>query len=194
MNYVIAIAGMEITLGLISGITSTTNGIYSLADRLSKSEAEEVKHLIRESDMEMTVRVIQCIISEIQIDKYSPVTLNLCIKSIYQSIKEIESELEKIHYRLQYNDNLWVGKSVRGYGFQNCCKRLKEHLSCLNNRKKLLLETLAIKDTLYRNENLENMLTQSIYNLDKTSMDKSMIAKVAAKNTRNVLQYTPENI
>ncbi len=188
MNYVIAIAGMEITLGLISGVTSTTNGVYSLVDRLSHSEAEDVKHFIKESDMEMTIRVVQCIISEIQIDKYSPVTLNLCIKSIYQSIKDIEAELEKVHYRLQYNDNLWYGKSVRGYGFQNCCKRLKEHLNSLENRKRLLLETLAVKDSLFRNENLENMLTQSVYNLDKPSMDKSMLLKVTSKNNKMICQ------
>ena len=33
---------------------------------------------------------------------------------------KISEELIKIHYRLQYNDTIWFGPSVRAYSFHNC--------------------------------------------------------------------------
>ena len=50
MNFLIAGLGANVTLGLISGVTSATNGVYTLANRISLSTstgANEIKQTIK---------------------------------------------------------------------------------------------------------------------------------------------------
>jgi hypothetical protein len=82
--------------------------------------------------------------------KYNPnkydETYCFCITSIQESIKEISDEMEKIHYRMQYNDNLWFGSSIRAYKFHNSKIRLNTKLNNLEGRWKLLMSLMCIID------------------------------------------------
>jgi hypothetical protein len=153
MNYLVAGLGANITVGLISAITATTNSVYTLSTNISKSTStgsEEIKQIIKETDLETKIKVIQYLLCEINIDEHSPNTIHYCIKSINDAINDILDELEKINYRMQYNNNIWVGASIRSYGFKNCRRRLIAYVKTLENRYTTLMSILSVKDKMYR--------------------------------------------
>lgn len=157
MNFIVGVIGANLTLGVISGITSATNGIYTLCSTVKSSTANgasEVKKIIRETDLEVKIKTVQYLLCEVSITPDTPCTIKLCIESIRDCIKEISDELDKIHYRMQYNDNLWMGSTVRAYKFHNCRARLEAHLKNLDSRCKTLINLLTVQDKLVKNRDL----------------------------------------
>jgi hypothetical protein len=170
MNIVLGTVGANLTFGVISGIASATNGVYSLAGNIARSTANganEVKQIIKESDLEVKVKTVQFLLCEIKIDEMSPYTLLYCVESIKDAIQDIAEELEKIHYRMQYNNNLWIGLSFRAYKFHNCRTRLHAKLKNLESRSRTLIGILAINNKMYKNNELEKVLSRSIQCVDK---------------------------
>jgi hypothetical protein len=178
MNILIGALGANLTIGFISSITSATTGICSVVDRIRQSSAVDIKRVIDELDIELTVKMIQCMISEINLDQHSPATLQVCLKGLIDCLKEITDELAKICYRLQYNESLWLGQSIRGYGFENCHARLRASMKRLENRKNMLLQTLSVKDSMYRNKQLENVLSQSILAINSKTFDQQQVKEI----------------
>jgi hypothetical protein len=182
MNIIIGTVGAHLTLGLLSSVTSAVNGVFTFCTTISKSAssgAEEVKHIIKETDLEVRVKHAQSLLCELKLDEKSPYTLQQCVQSIYDSIKEISDELDKIHYRMQYNDNLWFGSPVRAYKFHNCRARLDARLKNLDARCKTLVEIIPIQGYLIQNKELDD---PSKYVLQIDQIDPS-----AAKRTREEL-------
>lgn len=172
MNLLIASLGANITLGLITATTSATNGLYTLCNNISTTTAtgaNEIKQIIKERDLEVRIKMMQYLLCEIDINENSPCTLHYCMNSIKSAIKDISNELEKIHYRMQYNNNLWVGGSVRAYGFKNCKLRLKAHIDTLETRYKMLISILSIENKMYRNPELEQTLSQSVMMINEVN-------------------------
>jgi hypothetical protein len=139
---------------LINGITAAARSVSTLAGKMKKCESNEVRNVINDTDLEISIKVIQCLINEIRIDENTPITIRTCLKELFNIIKEINAELERIDYRVEYNKTLYFGKTFRGYRFENCAKRLRSHVVKLNNRKKLLLDILAAKGSLGINSGL----------------------------------------
>jgi hypothetical protein len=165
MSLMLASIGTNITLGLITATTTATNGLYTLSNNISTSTStgiDDIKQIIKERDLEARIKMIQFLLCEIQVNNKSPCTLNYCMYSIKNAIKNISNELEKIYYRMQYNNNLWIGSSIRAYGFKNCKLRLKAHIDTLESRYKMLISILSIDNKMYRNPELEHNLSQSI--------------------------------
>lgn len=185
MNIVLGQLGLSATLGLISGVTGTTQNIYALIGRMTQSNMCDINKIIQETDLEMTIRVLECLVSEIKLDEKSPVTINICLKGIHSAVKDIEGELEKIKYRLEYNKNIWVLSSFRSFKFQNCSSRLKNYLNIIENRKKLLFEVLTVQNCLVRNSHLENALLQSWADFDKNKLENKTDNKLKLKQSGN---------
>lgn len=172
MNFIIAGIGTNITLGLISATTNATNNLYTLCTNISETtstKANDLKHIIKENDLEVRIKIIQYLLCEINVNDNSPCTLNYCIGSIKSAIKDISNELEKIHYRIQYNNNLWFGSSVRAYGFKNCKLRLKSYIDILESRYKMLISILSVENKMYKNPELEDSLSKSVMMTDNTN-------------------------
>jgi hypothetical protein len=189
MNFLIGAIGAHVTLSLLSGITSTANGIYSLSTNIKNATsigAKEVKQIIKETDLEVNIKTIQFLLCEIKLTENSPYTLQYCIQSIRDCIKDISEELEKIHYRMQYNDNLWYGQSLRSYKFHNCRERLDSHIKNLKSRRKALIEILKIENTLYKNNDLETSLNQSVVLVDKIDVKS---AEIIRKDLQKKLEF-----
>lgn len=165
MNLLIVGLGTNITLGLITATTSATNGLYTLCNNIAHTTAtgaNEIKQIIKENDLEIRIKMMQFLLCEIKVSETSPCTLTYCMNSIKSAIQDISNELEKIHYRMQYNNNLWVGSSVRAYGFKNCKLRLKAKIDTLETRYTMLVGILSIENKMYRNPELEQTLSQSV--------------------------------
>ena len=157
MNLIIGAIGTNLTLGLISGIAGTTNGVYTMISNIAKSTAtgaNDIKQIIKETDLEVKVKTVQLLLSEIEVNPGSSHTLQYCVKSIKDAIKDINDELEKIYYRMQYNDNLWVGSRVRSYKFHNCKARLYAKLKNLESRVISLIQILGVDNKIIKNDAL----------------------------------------
>jgi len=170
MNFLIGAVGANLTVGLVSGLSSLANNVYSLSSTISQNISngeEEIKKLIRETDLDIKIKTILCILSEIKIDTNSPYTLHFVIQEIKNAIKDIEQELEQIQYRINYNNSLFIGSAFRKYKFYNNYDRLESLIKTLDTRYKMLFEILKIENTMTQNKDITNYLHSSIDNNKK---------------------------
>jgi len=158
MNIILGTIGANLTLGLISGITAASNGIYTLVNNISESTASgalEVKNIIKESDVEVKIKSVRYFLCELKVNENTPKSVQYCIQSIDESIKEIVKELEQIHYRMQYNSNLWFGSTVRSFKFHNSRARLMSKLKNLESRFDMLKNVISMEHKLVKNPDLD---------------------------------------
>lgn len=169
MNFILGAIGANFTLTLVSGISSAANGVYDLASKVVNSASTgsaEVKIIIKETDLEVKIKTIQLMMCELKITKDTPYTVLYVIESIRDAIKDIEDELDLIYYRMQYNDNLWIGSTVRAYKFHKCGERLHAKLKNLESRRSTLVELMSIEAKMNKNKLLENDVSDSILQID----------------------------
>lgn len=151
MNLIIGAIGANLTLGVLTGATSMINSVYALTKNLSNStstHADEVKKILKETDLEVRVKTIQLLIDELSKDiRLSEQTesVKYCMEKINEATKDIYEELEKINFRLQYNDALMYGSFYRAYKFDNCKYRLLEKIKILESRYESLTKISSIK-------------------------------------------------
>jgi hypothetical protein len=119
---------------------------------------DDIKQIIRETDLEIRIKTIQFIICEIKTNKDTPHTLYYCIQEIKNAIKDIRKELEQIQYRINYNNSLLVGATFRKYKFHNNKLRLVSLIKTLDNRYNMLLEILKIENNMFQNKDITNYL------------------------------------
>lgn len=164
MNFLIGIIGANFTFGLLSGLTTALNSAYSLttviATRTSNG-ADDIKNTIKDSDIENKLKIIQHLLQEIKINQKTPNTMIECINSINDVIKELTDELQKINYRMNYNDRVWL-PSVRAYSFKNSNMRLLQHIKKLDSRYLMLLEILRIENMMYKNSDINIIITKPL--------------------------------
>ena len=155
MNFVIGVIGANLTLGVISGITGTANSIYTLSSTILQTTANganEIKQIIRETDLEIKIKTTQLLLCELKINENSPNTVIYCIQAIKDAIREIADELDKIYYRMQYNNSLLFGATIRAYKFHNCKSRLHAKLKNLESRNQSLISIMTIQNLMYKND------------------------------------------
>ena len=169
MNIILGALGANLTFGVIQTVTSTANGVFTLSKNIvnsTSSGAAEVKQIIKDLDLEFKIKMTQYFLCELVISKDSPYTILYCVQSIRDAINDISEELEKIHYRMQYNDNVWLGTTIRSYKFDNCKGRIQTSLNNLEARKATLLELMGIENIMVKNPVLENDLSDMILQVD----------------------------
>lgn len=172
MNFVIGIIGANLTLGLISGVTGAANSIHTLSStilRSTESGADEVKQIISETDLETKIKTTQFMLCELRITESSPYTIIYCIQAIKDAIKGVADELDQIYYRMQYNNNIWIGSYVRAFKFHNNKSRLHAKLKNLESRTQALVSVMSIQGMMYKNTALLNELGDLDESLQKIS-------------------------
>jgi hypothetical protein len=185
MNFVIGAIGANFTLGLISGVTSAANGVYTLSSTILHSTsngAEEIKQIIRETDLEVKIKTTQLLLCELKISDKSPNTVKYCVHAIHDAIREIADELDQVYYRMQYNSNLWVGSTVRSFKFHNNKSRLHAKLKNLESRTQTLTSIMNLQPLMYKNNNLDkemSVMNDSLMQTDE--VDPSSTAMVRAE-------------
>jgi hypothetical protein len=148
MEFAIKTMGLDGALGCINAFTNTTSNIYLLIKKFSTlPESQSVTEYIRETDLELKLKLLDCVVRSID-TRHNTEALELSIYSLKQCIAEMNSVLEDIDHRLQYNTSLWLIRSVRSYGFTDLYDKLKLHSQILDDRRHLLIEVLHINHYL----------------------------------------------
>jgi hypothetical protein len=148
MEFAIRTIGLDGALGCINAFTSTTSNIYLLIKKFSTlPESQSITEYIQETDLELKLRVLDCIVRSIDIS-HDTEALALSICSLKGCISEMHCILKDIDQRLQYNMSLWVIRSVRSYGFSDLYDRLKLQSMILDDRRHLLMDVLHINKYL----------------------------------------------
>lgn len=145
MNIIIGTIGANLTLGVITGLTTTITSLYTLSKALYKNSSndkiDDIIDIITKSDIENDINIVKNLIETTE--KHNDI-IDLCIKNLNDVMNQIKDELDKINYRVKYNEKLWIKTSITKYDFTNCKKRLLSYIEVFNHRYKKLLEILSV--------------------------------------------------
>jgi hypothetical protein len=153
-------------------ITSSAQGIYSVVNNISSfTYCPSVVKALKELDISTTVNILESLIKELNV-KHESETLNICIESLKESVREIEKELLQIQERLMYNKKIWVFSSVRSYKFHNSIERLKTLKNVLNDRIQWLERIMKLIDHLTLRESAPSEMGFAITDINRDSNAK----------------------
>lgn len=156
VTYVITNIGISALVASISSITHTSQNIYDILKKFSFSKSKQKKTVYEnlvEFDLETTIRVLNAELKDINKEKISSESVNICIESIKKITTDIESELLNIDRMTNYNESLWIMKNIRSYDCEESINKLKKYKSILDNRRKLLNE--ALQNIYYIKQNFD---------------------------------------
>ena len=119
-------------------ISLTLSTSYALINAMKQQDYISV---IEETDVHNTIKVIHQFIDDILEHQYyrKNKALMLCITSIEDIIKEINSIMERINTNLMNYRNSW-SKYIFSFNCSKEIKLLKGKISVLNNRNDLLIK------------------------------------------------------
>ena len=142
-----------ITLTSIGIISSALNSLYMLKESLKKSNSysgfDELKQFLYETDHETILNSSKLIINKLMPSKNE--NIQKIIKSLLNTIDEIEKELNDIHNRINYNNNCHLKIYPFLYKFHNAKIRLQTLTNKLNNQTEQLMKTTTFLMSLNKN-------------------------------------------
>ena len=160
MKYIIGAIYTNLTIGLLSGVSTAVNGIYTLGSNImqySSNRSVDIVSIITETDVEVKILAAQFLVQELSIDDNTPNTIRFCIQSIREAIDNVVAELKTIRFRIEYNENLWVGTPVRSYSFLGSKNRLHAKLKNLDMRCTMLERMVKIAENLTKDNRLNEV-------------------------------------
>lgn len=154
MEYVKGVAlvrafGGNATLQCITSLTASARCIYGLlASMGTNAEAPNIMLLIKESDLERKTRLLESVLSDIDMKVHYTNSLARCITDLNNCLDEIKAMLDIVHKRSSYNKSLWLLKRARTYGFTDIYTSLKVAIMNLDDRRQSLFDVLSINHRL----------------------------------------------
>ena len=153
--------GMDITVKILSGLSSSAHGIYGLLYYIQNESKTKIGKELEDTDVKTTIKILENFISELYINENTPETIIFCIKKVHNTLVNIENNLKLIYEKIKYNNSLWVLSSMRSYNFNTNIKNIKKELIKLENKKKLLFDTLKLSNTLKKGNNNNKIFYES---------------------------------
>jgi len=152
MHYIAGGAVLVNTIGVgpivqcLTALTSSTQIICGTIGNIVVSEkvdSQSIVNLIKELDLSTEMIILQSLLKEIRVEQYeSSETLKLCLNALRECISSVQNNLNETYERITYNNSLWIFKFYRSYVFDDLMTKLIISKKALDNRKKLLFETL----------------------------------------------------
>jgi hypothetical protein len=131
-----------ISTKVILNLTNTIRSIYDLILSIN-NESKQIEQLIIKSDIKVIIETLELYINEIDTDLlHTSKTLTFSLKNLHDIIDTIKTELERIHYKIQYNKNVYLLYSIRAYGFNSSFERMENYMKTLEIRKNLLFDVI----------------------------------------------------
>lgn len=138
--------GINFAFKCINLLSSTASGIYSVSQsvRTNGDPNSDIAKVLKETDIEFKVQVLEEFIKQIDLNKVNNDSLILCISGLNKCLQDIEKELKQIHDRLIYNKSLWLLSSIRSYSFRNNIIRINSHAKVLEERQNMLFKLISL--------------------------------------------------
>ena len=153
--------GMDITVKILSGLSSSAHGIYGLLYYIQNESKTKIGKELEDTDVKTTIKILENFISELDVNENTPETIIFCIKKVHNTLINIENNLKLIYEKIKYNNSLWVLSSMISYNFNDNIKNIKKELIKLENRRKLLFDTLKLSNTLKKGNDNNKMFFES---------------------------------
>jgi len=188
--------GIDLGFKLINSASTSAQNISALMGFI-QSESNEGKliGLLKSTDIEITVKILECIISEINVNNKTPNSVINCLKGLHEILTKIENELHVIKLRIEYNKSLYILKAFRSYNFISNINKIKNYLLVLENRKKLLFETIEISHSLVKGHINQSILEGSLICTDKNRKNNILALEKSFNggNEKNI-NYKPNKM
>jgi len=119
------------TVGVLSSIASSASGLSVLTSAIrTKKESEDIRKLMDDDlFLEVRIKVLDSFISELKnkkINKESYRLISLLLPKINCCFADINKKLERIGWKLRYNEQIYYFYAVRSYSFIEDEIKLKE--------------------------------------------------------------------
>lgn len=165
MSHILTLIGVDITCRMINSITSSAKTVYSVINTIRDDGTHiEITDYLRDIDIEITIRTIETLIKELDINQHNSESINLCLSNLNDIVSEFHKELADIHEKITYNNSLWVLKRVRKWDFIENMKRIDKMNDTLHNRWKLLRDVLSIKEAMKKADDMQNIDGENMEN------------------------------
>ncbi len=139
--------GTNILWGLLGLLATSLKNIYHFSDNIVKSENKYVTEQIANIDLSFSISIVKKIMQEIKMEKMTYV-VSVCIEEIYDTIKNIELELNYVDNKMRYNKSLLLFKTFRSCKFGNSIERLINMKNVLDSRTNLLFTILNVNQQM----------------------------------------------
>jgi len=149
----------------ISSITATSQNIYKLIKDFSFSDSKQktkIYNSIREMDLEATVKISQETLKNIDGKKNQSQDVLLSVHYMREIVDKIEGELIILSNMTNYNESLWLFKNMRSYDCSSILDNLKRYKKILENRRKLLIESIRMNFYLDKKNEVKEVNTNII--------------------------------
>lgn len=148
MEPLITTVGVSIVASSISSITNASKNIYELVSGVYSVSLVTDHNLyiykLKQLDIENTIKTIELLLLELDLDKYKSNTVEHTIISLKNIITELETDLATLFSHISYNNSLYVGKYWRSYDCTELMKNIELKNDILQKRFKLFIETSKI--------------------------------------------------
>lgn len=167
--------GADLGFKIVTGIASSARNITTLMGFIKKKGSKtELIEFLEEKDIVMRVNTLHCVVSELKINKNTPVSISNCLKGLHQIIKSIEYELTAIRKKIEYNKKIYWAAKFRKFKLKSNLRNINNFVEIMESRRKLLYETVSIGDNLIRG------------NINETNLLEGTMIGVHEDNTRNM--------
>ena len=149
--------GVGVLANCITSITASANGIYTLVGNISSSTpTPDIHEFLIKSNIVSKVKLLECLVRETDTKSNPTKTLKEAIKSVQNSLAQIEAALNEVKRRIDHNKSLYVFVYFRSYGFTDIIQKLMILKEPLNEQYQDLRGIIAINQYL-------NPMSESVY-------------------------------
>lgn len=144
---VIGTLGMVTATSAINSITTLSSNIFSLVSYLRLThniQHTDIIKILNKTDIEVTIKILQTIISEIPEYYNSSLSVVESLKNVQEIIGQIEDELKEIHKKITYNASLYFFSSWRSYDCRENLNSIETKVIILDRRRDNLFKILEV--------------------------------------------------
>ena len=147
MQALVGTIGIVTATSVINSITSLSSNVFTLVGyiRLTKNiHKDEIIKILNKTDIEVTIKLLQTIISEIPEYYNSSLSVVTALKNVQEIIGSIEDELKEIHHKITYNSNIYIMPNWRSYNYKDNLDSIEIKVNILDRRRDNLFKILEV--------------------------------------------------
>lgn len=142
---VVTTLGTDIAIKTLTTTTSSIGTVISYLTTNTKPGASEITNTLSTLDLEFTITIINCVITEYTEKELTP-SVQKAILGVNEILECINKELNVIKEAIEYHNSKYL-KNWRSFSWSGNTETIKKYNDILKNRYQMLLELLKIHKT-----------------------------------------------